>query len=222
VTIDPAHTTSPPPVGGPPTAAPRPARSRRTLALTVLAGLVAFAGVVAVVATASDDRRDEAAPIGFGDDEPPSESRPVDADPDEAQRRKDLEPSPRPSAPAPSPTAPVPAQGPAPTVPVPVPPTTVATTTPPPPPPPVSVVGPGTYACTSGEPALLVLQWTSLNAVSVTISIDYPGGIYEPDLPVFGALEVPAPCAPDSRTYYVIAKAADGTTQVASHTVRGI
>lgn len=90
----------------------------------------------------------------------------------------------------------------------------------------VTLDAPATYTCGSGPyydtPAVITLRWTSVDAVSVTVAIDDPNGAFMTDLAPIGELEVPAPCTPESRTYYVVAVGADGSTHIRSHTIQGI
>jgi hypothetical protein len=105
-------------------------------------------------------------------------------------------------------------------------PTTASTTQEPEGPTVVAIDAPTTFTCGSGpffdSPAEFTLRWETVGAVSVTVSIEDPDGPFETDLPPDGELVVPAPCRPESRTYFVVAIGADGTTDVRAHTVRGI
>lgn len=58
-------------------------------------------------------------------------------------------------------------------------------------------------------PGDLTLSWTTVNATSVEISIDNPGGVFATG-PANGSMEVPAPCDGDTQTYFVTAIAANG------------
>jgi hypothetical protein len=88
------------------------------------------------------------------------------------------------------------------------------------------ISAPSTYACSQAPNApssnMLTLSWATTGAVSVDIAIDNPTGVYQRNLPASGNLEVPAPCAPDSNTYYVIAKDAQGNTATRSVSTRGV
>jgi hypothetical protein len=89
-----------------------------------------------------------------------------------------------------------------------------------------SVTAPAVFACSEAPEVegstQLTLRWTTTGAQSVTISIDSPGGTFQSGLPASGSLAVPAPCAPDSNTYYVTAIAADGSTTQRSTTTQGV
>lgn len=89
-----------------------------------------------------------------------------------------------------------------------------------------SVSAPSVYAC-SEAPAYesgnqLTLSWTTTGAASVAIAIDSPNGVFVDGLPANGSVAVPAPCAPDSNTYYVIATDAQGRTNTRSVTTQGV
>ena len=84
-----------------------------------------------------------------------------------------------------------------------------------------------TFTCEQGPDfeggsTTLTVSWTTSNAESVTIAIDNPDGPYETGLPPDGSLDVPAPCAPDTNTYYVIAIGADGSEDRESRTTTGL
>ncbi|MGQ0826111.1 MAG: hypothetical protein ACT4OX_13960 [Actinomycetota bacterium] len=89
-----------------------------------------------------------------------------------------------------------------------------------------SIGAPATFSCSEAPvfvgPGMLMLSWTTSGAESVTVAIDNPDGPYQTGLPTNGSLEVPAPCAPDDSTYYVIAIAPDGSTATGSAFTQGI
>lgn len=105
------------------------------------------------------------------------------------------------------------------------PPTTPPTTAPEPQPAVTSVTAPADFACSAGPyytgSNTLTLEWTTTNAVSVSVAIDSPTGIYQSNLPANGSLELSGPCGGDTNTYYVIAVAADGTTATDSVVTTG-
>ncbi len=89
----------------------------------------------------------------------------------------------------------------------------------------VSVSAPEVWLCastpSSETPPTLTLLWTTSGAESVTVAIDDPSALYQVGLPANGSLDVPAPCAPDTKTYYVTAVGADGVTETKSVQTKG-
>jgi hypothetical protein len=67
-------------------------------------------------------------------------------------------------------------------------------------------------------PSQLTLSWATSNATSVEVAIDHPGGLYDTG-PANGSLQVPAPCAGDTQTYYVTAIDSDGRRSTKNLTV---
>ena len=82
---------------------------------------------------------------------------------------------------------------------------------------------PEIWHCSPGAENTVVLSWSTTGAKSVSIAV---GDESKPTLtgqPPSSQTSVPAPCAPESRTYYVIATSADGKHQVTkSATTRGV
>lgn len=120
-----------------------------------------------------------------------------------------------------APQAPPTTQAPAPQPPAPQPPapepTTLVLT---------KVEAPANWSCGLEAPeqdpkTQLTLEWHAVGAVSVSVSIDSPNGVFADELPTSGSLVVPAPCGEDTNTYYVTAHAADGRTTTQSVTTMG-
>lgn len=102
--------------------------------------------------------------------------------------------------------------------------TTTSTTTSTTAPPPTTTTAPAptTTAAPSTAPAVtsiqasdiscpdpITLSWTTTNAVSVEVAIDYVGGVFDTG-PPNGSMTVPAPCGGTTQTYFVTAIASNG------------
>lgn len=89
-----------------------------------------------------------------------------------------------------------------------------------------SITAPENWSCGLEAPeqdpkTQLTIAWETVGAVSVSIAIDSPNGVFQNGLPASGSAVVPAPCGGDTSTYYIIARAADGSTVTESATTIG-
>lgn len=81
---------------------------------------------------------------------------------------------------------------------------------------------PEIWHCSPGSENTVVISWAATGAQSVEISVDHSAKPFVTGQAPESQTSVPAPCAPASHTYHIIARSADGHTVTKSATTRGV